>query len=239
MKNKKTLYIIGGTILAVVLAVILIVCAVGSKTSDTPQNTPDTGENTSVTVDDISVDDPKNDDPTTGGAPDGETEGTRDGSIVTLAEPTETSSDPAVSTEPAEKADSPVAEQAPTDNGNGGGITIGGGQTETYDCGVAGHHCDGPETHAYVTNLELEGCPYCGKHDCASFYATDEWGNTCYTPNKCPKYDIHSDPVYYCQDCGKPTGDGSHDTCVQFVVADNCPNCGAWVEAWKCHTCKE
>ena len=120
---------------------------------------------------------------------------------------------------------SPIISSEPKDNSNnnnnGGGITI-GGVDEDYDCGTAGHHCDGPETHAYILNLEIEGCPYCGSHSCPSFYATDEWGCGCYDPSKCPCYDIHSDPVYYCQDCGKPAGDGSNGTCVQFVEACNC-----------------
>ena len=110
--------------------------------------------------------------------------------------------------------------------------------TVTYNCGVPGHHCDGPETHAYIVNLEREGCPFCGRHDCPSFYAVDEWGNTCYTPSKCPKYDVHDDPVHYCQECGRKCGDGKNGTCVQFVNACYCPNCGEWVERFTCHTCK-
>ena len=97
----------------------------------------------------------------------------------------------------------------------------------------------GGETAAYIKNLELDGCPYCGKHDCPSFYALDEWGSPCYTPNKCPQYDIHEDPVHYCQDCGKPTGDGTVGTCVQFVESCACPICGQWVTAWTCHSCEE
>lgn len=239
MKNKKTLFIIGGAVLAAVLAIIVIVCAVGSKTSDMPQSTPSTGEDTTVSVNDIAVDVPQTDDSETDDTSSEKKGETDSGNVLTPDEPTEPSTDSSVSTEPAVTPDAPVTGQTPKDDGEGGGITVGGGQAEKYDCGVSGHHCDGPETHAYVTNLELEGCPYCGKHDCPSFYATDEWGNTCYIPSKCPKYDIHSDPVFYCQNCGKSTGDGSHGTCVQFVNACNCPNCGAWVEAWTCHTCKE
>lgn len=130
---------------------------------------------------------------------------------------------------------SPIAGKTPSETG---GIAISGGAEEEYDCGTPGHHCDGPETHAYVLNLELEGCPYCGEHNCPSFYATDEWGNTCYTPSQCPQYDVHKDPAVYCQTCGKLCGDGEHDTCVQFVTACHCPNCGLWVEAWTCHTCE-
>ena len=107
-----------------------------------------------------------------------------------------------------------------------------------YSCGVAGHHCEGPETHSYICELEQKGCEYCGSHNCPSFYAVDQWGQGCYTPSKCPKYDVHADPVYYCQTCHKPCGDGRNGTCVQFVVACNCPNCGEQVPAWTCHYCE-
>ena len=109
----------------------------------------------------------------------------------------------------------------------------------TYSCGTDGHHCDGPETHAYIMNLELKGCSRCGSHNCPSFYAVDEWGNTCYTPSQCPKYDVHEDPVHYCQNCGKACGDGTNGTCVQFVSACHCPICGEHVDRRTCHTCKE
>ena len=97
----------------------------------------------------------------------------------------------------------------------------------------------GSETVAYIKNLELDGCPYCGRHDCPSFYAVDEWGNSCYTPSKCSSYDIHQDPVHYCQDCGKPVGDGTNGMCVLFVESCTCPICGEWVTAWTCHSCEE
>lgn len=109
----------------------------------------------------------------------------------------------------------------------------------TYSCGTDGHHCDGPETHAYIMNLALKGCSRCGSHNCPSFYAVDEWGNTCYDPSQCPKYDVHEDPVHYCQKCGKACGDGSNGTCVQFVSACHCPICGEHVDRRTCHTCKE
>ena len=63
------------------------------------------------------------------------------------------------------------------------------------------------------------------------------WGQGCYTPSKCPKYDIHADPVWYCQTCGKKCGDGRNGTCVQFVLDCICPNCGEHIKAWTCHYC--
>jgi hypothetical protein len=97
---------------------------------------------------------------------------------------------------------------------------------------------DNSETNAFIENLKAQGCPYCGSHTCASFFAKDQWGNLCYNPSKCPNYDITKDPVYYCQTCHKKCGDGANGTCVHFIKACNCPNCGEYVEARTCHTCK-
>lgn len=133
----------------------------------------------------------------------------------------------------------PVSGQAPDDDGPGGPGGHGQGNTGEYHCGTPGHHCDSPETHAYILNLEAQGCPYCGRHDCPSFYAVDEWGTACYDPTKCPQYDVHLDPVYYCQHCHKPCGDGTNGTCVRFVNACHCPICGKWVEAFTCHSCEQ
>lgn len=130
----------------------------------------------------------------------------------------------------------PVEPEQPDDEG---GIQIGDGNTsEAYFCGSQNHRCKSAEAHAYLLSLELEGCPHCGSHSCPSFYGTDEWGNTGLTPELCPKYDEKKDPVKYCQDCGKKTGDGSGDTCAQFVEDCDCPFCGKHVKAWTCHTCK-
>ena len=124
-------------------------------------------------------------------------------------------------------------------NGGGGIVIIGNGEADDmpYSCGVAGHKCPTPEAHAHISNLELEGCKFCGSKSCPSFYALDQWGKTIYTPSKCPKYDIKNDPVHYCQDCGKKTGDGKNNTCAQFVLAANCPECNKRVPSWTCHTC--
>ena len=127
---------------------------------------------------------------------------------------------------------------AETEKVESGGIVIGDlTPTQTYSCGVAGHHCTGPETHSYICELEQKGCEYCGSHSCPSFYAVDEWGQGCYTPSKCPKYDIHADPVWYCQTYHKPCGDGRNGTCVQFIIDCTCLNCGEQIKAWNCHYC--
>ena len=157
-----------------------------------------------------------------------ETESAETEPIITEPEPMQ---------EPKEqKEETPPAE---TKNYESGGIVIGDPTpTQTYSCGVSGHHCTGPETHSFICELEQKGCEYCGSHSCPSFYAVDEWGQGCYTPSKCPKYDILADPVWYCQICHKPCGDGRNGTCVQFVIDCTCPNCGEQVIAWTCHYCK-
>ena len=256
MKKKTITVIISAVSALVLIGVLLIIAFTGAKVQETPSSEPDTtssdltvfeiltdDENTSAangsetadnetgeyeSVPDLIIDDPTDE-------PD-------QGDVLTIPDETFPAlQEETVTNEPAKTPVKPIDEKTPTDDGDGdtsGVVIVGGNQPEPYDCGTPGHHCDGPETHAYVLNLEKEGCPYCGKHDCPSFYAVDEWGNTCYTPSKCPKYDVHKDPVYYCQICGKRCGDGSNGTCVQFVSACNCPNCGEWVESWTCHTCK-
>ena len=144
---------------------------------------------------------------------------------------------------PAEKADNPVRVQppeAPIDgNGSVGDAIDGYNYTPPkYSCGAKNHNCESAEYHAFITNLELEGCVYCGSKSCASFYAVNKWGNTAYDPSKCPKYSAKNDPVKYCQDCGKKTGDGKNGTCEKFTVNTKCPLCGESVKAKTCHTCK-
>lgn len=242
MKKKQKL-ILCGISAAVILAVVLCIALISGRTKPPTDEPTESGTETSALVIETpqiepgEITEPETKEPET----EIPVERVDESGALTLDEPTAPVPTSPVSTEPAGKPAAPITEKTPTDDGNGGtggGITIGGGQAEKYNCGTPGHHCDGPETHAYIVNLELDGCPYCGKHDCPSFYAVDQWGNTCYTPSKCPKYDIHKDPVYYCQDCGRPTGDGSNGTCVQFVNACYCPDCGEWVEGWTCHTHK-
>ena len=255
MENKKKLYIIICSVAAVVI-IAVILCAVLLPRSSRSSDDSTSDSNSGTTEDMLVVENPSDSDAPGTTAPevtdnrastDETTPEVTPGETVEITPPEETDrndkqtqpSEKPVTTEKAETATPPVVTNPPPeDSGSSGGIVIGGGQSGAYSCGVAGHHCEGAETHTYITNLELEGCKYCGSHSCASFYAQDEWGNACYTPSKCPQYDIKKDPVYYCQECGRKCGDGSNGTCVQFVVADNCPNCGEHVAAWTCHTCK-
>ncbi len=138
----------------------------------------------------------------------------------------------------AKPMDKPVTEAPPKEDT--GGVSFGPNIPEVpeYSCGAENHHCSNEFTHATVVNLELEGCPTCGSHSCPSFYALDEWGNTLYTPSKCSDYDKKTDPVHYCQTCGKPAGNGRNGTCVFYVADTSCSECGEEVKAWTCHTCK-
>lgn len=109
-------------------------------------------------------------------------------------------------------------------------------KTEPYACESDQHHCDGPETHAYIQNLELMGCSYCGSHSCPSFYAVDEWGHTCYTPSECPQYDEQKDAGKYCPVCGRKNGNGNNGTCQKWMNKTRCLTCGETVDAQTCHS---
>lgn len=236
MKNKKKVFIISGIALALVIAIVVIAVTASGKGQGTVNPNDDPTEPTVSIGDDVTIEIPSEN-------PSERDKDTLplvedDGNALTLTDGGEPgSSGGSVSQGRAGTAAEPVSGNTPEERGGGGSNIY--NDDDDYDCGVAGHHCDGPETHAYILNLEIEGCPYCGSHSCPSFYATDEWGNSCYTPSKCPKYDAHKDPAEYCQECGKHCGDGSNGTCVQFVESCNCPNCGEWVEVNTCHTCKK
>ena len=235
MKNKKKMFLIGGISLAVVVCIVLTVIFTSRNNDKVEPAAKDDSEVSSELV----VDKPQTDseDEDIQALIDSNEKITDDGTGLKAQveeEPEYKSSvkgtNNSKTTKPAEKTSIP-AEQGQT------GFVIGnGGSTEAYNCNTKNHHCDGPETHAFILNLELEGCPYCGSHSCVSFYATDKWGHTCYTPSKCPKYNSHNDAAEYCQKCGKKCGDGSNGTCVQYIEACNCPICGKWVESMTCHS---
>lgn len=243
MKNKKRFFIIGGSAIAVVFAVVLFV-ALTPKQSNMPEP-PLTDE--SISAGDVIIEDPERTldiselDDTSENIDTGEPVKTvrDDGSGLIPIEEPKKEQDDQMNKKVTDTVAKPEQEITPINNEpESREIVIEGNSPKPYDCDTPGHHCDGPETHAYVLNLELAGCPYCGMHDCPSFYATDEWGQTCYTPSKCPSYDIHKDPVHFCQKCGKPCGDGSSGTCAEYNIDIDCPLCGEHVEAWTCHSCE-
>lgn len=220
--KKITLLSAGG----IALAILLVLLTTGAKLNT---NLPESTVSETLVADTTAV---------------AETEKIPGVAETTTAEPTETETTPSAEmTDPpkARETSTPAAQIVKTKTepeSEEHGLIIGDYHEPTpYSCGVAGHHCEGPETHSYICELEQKGCEYCGSHSCPSFYTVDQWGQACYTPSKCPKYDIHADPVYYCQTCHKPCGDGRNGTCVQFVVACTCPNCGEQVPAWTCHYC--
>ena len=107
---------------------------------------------------------------------------------------------------------------------------------DKYSCGVKNHHCSSEADHQFICSLEQKGCPICGSHSCPSFYAVDEWGNSCYDMTECPEYSSHNNHTDYCEHCGKPIGLGDNGTCVRFTVDTVCPICGETVKAKTCHT---
>ena len=238
--TKKSKIIMGVT--AGVIAVAVIVTAVlltGGNATPSFTDDPDPTKNPSEVVIQKPSDNPSGTDTTTG------TEENNDDPLVldVGGDPDATGTGGGNNDNPVKQPDKPVDPKKPADpvdtGNNGGGITIGdGGDQKPYSCGVANHKCATPESHAHITNLEIEGCKTCGSHSCASFYALDQWGYTLYTPSKCPKYDVKGDPLHYCQDCGKKTGIGTDGTCVRFINATNCPLCGVSVPARTCHSCK-
>ena len=71
---------------------------------------------------------------------------------------------------------------------------------------------------------------YCGQ--CGSYI-------TAYTCHTCKNY---MQGIYYCEDCGRISGnDGSNGKCVNWLTGGNhtCPACGANVPGYTCHTCDE
>lgn len=137
---------------------------------------------------------------------------------------------------PAQEPEKPVTPVTPPTES--GGIDIGGEvqQPEKYDCKTPKHHCRDAEAHAWIQNLEIQGCQICGAHDCPSIYAVDEWGGACPDLKKCPHYDEKKDPMKYCPDCGRPIGNGDNGTCQQFLRDTICDICGQQVKGLKCHT---
>ncbi len=245
--DRRFQMIAGAVVGIVVLLVIMFTTGVFNGSEETPDPTettisttaPDTTGATTPEIPDIpDPTDPAETDPS---VPD---VSIPDDDILTPGEGEDPEPTDPEATQPKEDAvipDTPVVEPVvPVDPTDPEDDVVVGGETEAppFNCGDPNHHCANEYAHAMVANRELEGCEMCGSHSCPSFYAVDEWGQGTYDPSLCPEYDVHDDPVHYCQVCGKPTGDGTDGTCVFFVVDTQCPHCGKDVDAWECHSCK-
>ncbi|MDD4474926.1 MAG: hypothetical protein PHV95_03915 [Eubacteriales bacterium] len=230
LKNK--LFISCASAFLVVILVITAIILIPDKSKIPTTDDTSGSSDVSISSPDINVNAPTASDQTTTSTDDPEN---KDNSDLTVNVGGGNSNNSNNSKTPAKDSDKPVSTQEPTQSD---GIVIGGDtNSETkYDCKTPNHHCQNAENHAYITNLELQGCPICGSHSCPSFYAVNEWGYTRYDMSKCPKYDIKKDPLYYCQDCGRKVGNGDNNTCQQFVVDTVCPICGKLVKANTCHT---
>lgn len=236
LKNKK---LIGGAAAVLVVGVVTATVLLLPRSSPPLETDPDPGSTVSVQTPTVSTPDAASSTPTEESkAPGSETE-ISDVEVNLESQTPTTSSKPVGSdSSKAEEPAKPVtpAEPEQPDNGNSGGIQIGGGDTtEEYNCGSKNHHCKGPESHAFILNLELEGCSYCGSHSCPSFYGTDQWGNGGLFPKLCPKYDEKKDPLKYCQKCGREMWSQSNPTgCFGYLHDTQC-ECGEFVEANTCH----
>ena len=235
LQNKKLLAVVVGAVALVLIIFVYVTTQDKPPVTDTMPEASASSTDTSVVFEPLESSEAPDapDNGTASEIPDDGTGLKPDESITTGSGKTNSREKAQEPAPPAKEADPPKK----TENNNVGGIVIGGGKTESeYDCGCANHHCANADVHAYILNLEKEGCPYCGSHSCPSFYAVDEWGNTCYTPSQCPRYDITKDPVYYCQVCGRKNGNGDNDTCQKWIVDFTCPICGKLVKANECHT---
>ncbi len=90
----------------------------------------------------------------------------------------------------------------------------------------------------WVLEERAAGCSICSSKSCASLFATNKWGDATVDATLCSKYSVYSDPTLYCQTCGKTKGNGTNNTCENFLIDTNCDLCGAAVYAQTCHTCK-
>lgn len=234
MKNKKKLCIIGGSVLCIILAAVLCIVLIPKHSDKIPAESKET-ESTSGTV---VIDEPEKEtqsDETKNINEDGKIKDDGNGRL-SPEEETEEAAKSKTTGEKAKEVNKTVTEQPiQKDDGKTGGISVGGGDTERYSCGDKNHHCENAEYHAYIKNLELDGCPYCGSHSCQSFYATNEWGYTEYTPTKCPKYNKQKDATEVCPRCG--LGYWSADNpggCFSYLQDTVC-ECGETVLGNTCH----
>ena len=107
-----------------------------------------------------------------------------------------------------------------------------------YNCHSENHACKDEVSHNRLLAEIEQGCPYCGKNDCPSFFALDENLFTKIDFTKCAEYNIKQDPTEYCQVCGLPLSGKSGDVvCHQSMKGLPCDYCGAERGAQECHKC--
>lgn len=156
--------------------------------------------------------------------------------VVDIGGTTKKPKDTDESKTPAKTADTPITPSTPSQP-DSEGISIGDDESNSqYNCGVEKHHCINADNHAYIENLELQGCIYCDSHSCTSFYYVSSAGIPICNPQLCPKYNEKNDPIEYCQKCGRKNGDGENNTCQKYIVDFTCPKCGQLIKANECHT---
>ena len=234
-KNKITISAVSGVVaVAVIVTTILLT---GGKTPLPVIDDPDTSKTSSNVVVNLPSDDPSETETPTGTEKEDD-----DGLVIDVGGDPENPAGTGGSDNndnPVKTPEKPVETQKPeqpADNSNGGDINIGGGdKPEEYHCGSPNHHCKNAEAHAYIQNLELEGCSFCGSHSCPSFYDVNEWGFTRYNQTLCPKYNEKSDPSKYCQRCGRELWSQSNPTgCFSYLQDTDC-ECGEHVKGNTCH----
>ena len=234
MKNKKKLCIIGGAVLCVILAAVLCIVLIPKSGDSKPAESNPTKSTGGTVVIDEPVKETQSDE-TKNINEDGKIKDDGNGRLSPKTEAEEAAKSTTTG-EKAKEVNKTVTEQpVPKDDGKTGGISVGDGEAEKYSCGDKNHHCENAEYHAYIKNLELDGCPYCGSHSCQSFYVTNEWGNTEYTPTKCQEYNKQKDATEVCPRCG--LGYWSADNpggCFSYLQDTVC-ECGETVLGNTCH----
>lgn len=234
MKNKKKLCIIGVSALCIVVAVVLCITLIPKHNGDKPAES-EAKETSSGT---IVIDEPEKDTQSDETKNINEDDKLADDGKGRLSPEVETDdiSKSGSTGEKAKDTNKTVTEQPiPNDEGKTGGISIGSGEATAYSCGEKSHHCENAEYHAYIKNLELDGCPYCGSHNCASFYVTNEWGYTEYTPTKCPDYSKQKDNTEVCPRCGLGYWSAENPGGCFSYLQDTVCECGETVKGNTCH----
>lgn len=159
LKNKK---IVAGALLALILVVALVAVLLyhpgGSELPVAESSQADVSGEVVVNIPDDTTTQTTTEQTATTGSP---------GVLDVKGDPEQKAASSTTRTK-AEKPAKPVT--TATTPPEAGGIQIGGGeQPQIYDCKTPNHHCRDAEAHAWIQNLEIQGCEICGAHDCPVF----------------------------------------------------------------------